>query len=55
MSKILNPFKYLSIHDQIFPQICYIFIFRNHKNDKIIVCHNVVTDTGMELHVNCHP
>jgi len=31
MSKILNPFKYMSIHYQILPQMMYFFI-QNSQN-----------------------
>jgi hypothetical protein len=55
MSKILNPFNYLSIHYQTLPQMCYISSFRNHKTDKLILYHYELADTGMELHVDCHP
>ena len=49
MSRILNSFKYLSIHYQILPQICYISNFRNHKTDEIILYQCELPDTGMEI------
>jgi hypothetical protein len=54
MSKILNPFKFSSIHYQSLPHICYISSFRNHETDKIIHYQYELCDTGMDFHVDCH-